>query len=316
MKAITHTTTQKIASLVILVCYGWSHCSNAGDRLPARLPEYDYLGRYIDVEIESATKYPKFVIVPSGTVTIGIPQSLKQLRSRLERRHHLFFRERTFTPLEELIEKYTPTRIKEISTFKVTKYEVSLADFKRYRDATGNPFSHALLPAIARTTLASQGKLSNHDRFSELPACWISYEDALSYCKWLTKEIGSTCRLPSESEWEYMAKTSHGYLFPTGETLPENDCHIRFGPRENCGTNDFGIYGLSCNVREWCQMDMSNQPSSEMQEKDILTHVSRGGFFLFDVSGYTPEIYLSAMRFKSNGSATVETGFRVVQESE
>jgi len=80
---------------------------------------------------------------------------------------------------------------------------------------------------------------------SDMPICHISWYEANAYCDW------ANCRLPTESEWEYVAKDSPiiGNLdYKYGEIVPIN----HFDNQVNA-QNRWGIQQLFGNVWEWCQ---------------------------------------------------------------
>ncbi|MFH1421494.1 MAG: protein kinase, partial [Planctomycetota bacterium] len=99
------------------------------------------------------------------------------------------------------------------------------------------------------------------------PVTWVSCEDAVEYCDWLTKndKKGRKYRLPNESEWEYAASydpntENNKRKYPWGNEFGKTTLNISGKDTTACGSNRddvsyFEIYDMGGNVCEWVQSD-------------------------------------------------------------
>ena len=88
-----------------------------------------------------------------------------------------------------------------VGSFSIGKYEVSVAEYKEFCNATNRPMPNDWTP--------SGGWIDTH------PMGNIKFNDALAYCKWLNDSYNGSYRLPTEAEWEYAAgvATKVGAIF-------------------------------------------------------------------------------------------------------
>lgn len=108
------------------------------------------------------------------------------------------------------------------------------------------------------------------------PVVFVTWEDTVDFCDWLSVKEGKTYRLPTEAEWEYAARggTQTAYWWgddPNGgsgnanlaersyvERFPGRDFKLAFddgyiftAPVGRFEPNPFGLYDMSGNVLEW-----------------------------------------------------------------
>jgi len=95
-------------------------------------------------------------------------------------------------------------------------------------------------------------------------AIFVSWHDAVNFCKWLTDKESLPYRLPSEAEWEYACRARTTTTFHTGRSLPEsfhkNARRTSFTEESDIVPltigqtlpNPWGLYDMHGNVEEWC----------------------------------------------------------------
>lgn len=150
----------------------------------------------------------------------------------------------------------------------------------------------------------------------------VTWNDAVAYCKWLSKQTGKTYRLPTEAEWEYACRAGTTTAYSTGSSLPAEMQREQQTNRDlktvdltvgKTTPNKFGLYDMHGNVEEWCA-DWYGPYTSAAQTNPGgpstgLYRVTRGG------SHNTPVEFLrSANRSAATpDDAHTQIGFRVVE---
>lgn len=168
--------------------------------------------------------------------------------------------------------------------------------------------------------LRGQNGLSKLDNEAVI---FVSYQQAVAFCDWLSKKEGRPYRLPTEAEWEYAARAGTTWNYSMDDGLPASyqknqkttwgvdstvDLSVKSSP-----ANPFGLYDMHGNVEEWC-FDWYGLYTSESQTDPVGRvdgnyRVTRGG------SHSTPVEFLRS----ANRMAMIPedkhwlTGFRVVQ---
>ncbi|HXX41235.1 MAG TPA: formylglycine-generating enzyme family protein [Chthoniobacterales bacterium] len=106
------------------------------------------------------------------------------------------------------------------------------------------------------------------------PVIYVSSQDAMKFCQWLTVRERKKYRLPTEAEWEYAAKGTDGRRYPWGNydgrgdlaNFADKNTVFAWSDREiDCGyaetspvgafplgASPFGIEDMAGNVWEWC----------------------------------------------------------------
>jgi len=161
----------------------------------------------------------------------------------------------------------------------------------------------------------------------DYPVVNVTWHQARDYTRWLTDNTGRQYRLPSEAEWEYVARAGTQTPYPAGEHLTHQDA-VFSGEQRNNGPlpktdrrisrNPFQVYHMAGNVREWTgdswHPDYNGAPTdgSAWVSADSGIRVVRGGSY---ADSSTALRSAARLRLPAD-NADRYTGFRVVREIE
>ncbi len=148
------------------------------------------------------------------------------------------------------------------------------------------------------------------------PVVGVSYDDAQAYCEWVGTKYRLIGRLPTEAEWEYVARRGgEAVKFPNGkDNLSQNDANLRdisyrdqwtfTAPVGSFPADVNGIKDMAGNVWEWCYDVHDGYGESYGSGRRV---IRGGGYDAFDWQCRATKRLIIPF---SKGSSTV--GFRVV----
>ena len=86
-----------------------------------------------------------------------------------------------------------PPQIKAVDRpYLIGKYPITNAQFEAFMDDEGTSRDH--------TRLGGRFDLPSH------PVAKVGFDEALAFCRWLSKKLGQTIDLPTEAQWEKAAR--------------------------------------------------------------------------------------------------------------
>lgn len=249
--------------------------------------------------------------IPTGSFTMGSPTT-EEGRGNLEVQH-----------------------LVTLSAFKMSKYEITIGQFKAFIDSTGyQTTADKEGSSYFLTSNGSQVKGINwkYDEYGNLinlseydrPVIHVSWVDAKAFADWLG------CRLPTESEWEYACRAGTTTPFNTGANLTTSQANYdgnnpyinnakgesrkKIMPVGSFQPNQFGLYDMHGNVFEWCSDWYSKYISDNQTDPKGTSigtqRVARGGSW-----SHAAQICRSANRVNVGPTLSCEiVGFRIVKD--
>jgi formylglycine-generating enzyme required for sulfatase activity len=120
------------------------------------------------------------------------------------------------------------------------------------------------------------------------PVVYVTWHDAVAYCKWLSEKTGKPYRLPSEAEWERAARGTDAREFPWGNEWDAKKCNSKEGgPGTTTVVGQYspdsdspcGIADMAGNVWEWCDDWLKAYRDNSFPDEDYgeTYKVVRGG---------------------------------------
>lgn len=279
----------------------------------------------------------KLVLIPAGEFMMGSSESAETLAKALGD-----------TKPEDFKGEYPLHRVKITKPFYLGAHEVTLGQFLKFYHAANYKTE------AERNGKGGVGYAGDKEKpFEQKPqfVAWntgfpqtndhpvvnVSWNDAVAFCKWLSRKEGKNYHLPTEAQWEYACRagttTRYYYgddlagivrvgnvadatakgMFSEWKAVSGSDGYLFTAPVGRFRSNEFGLCDMHGNVWEWCadwwnKGYYSTSPPNDPQGPTYGTNrVFRGGSW-----GYNPRSNRSADR---NGGLpdylVSDIGFRV-----
>jgi formylglycine-generating enzyme len=152
----------------------------------------------------------------------------------------------------------------------------------------------------------------------------VTWNDAVAFCRWLTKVTGAPHELPTENQWEAAARGGLvAQPYPWGAQAPDGGGVFRANfrtslpgaagflftaPVGSFPANGYGLFDMAGNVSEWCQDPYVPLPTGGPFKPGVL-RLLKGGSWIAGPRDLRPAARQSAPPQYADGYI----GFRVVR---
>ena len=264
---------------ISLVVFQSSDVPGKGRKLPKRYTET------ITSENDEKSSF-EMVLIPGGTFVMGaLPKNEPGRKDDEEPQHKVrvdpFYLCTTETTLELFMAYYQETVSAKKDFFAVEQAREDAEQSRDDVDAITGP-----TPVYGDLTMGYEEK---H------PAIGMTWHNAVTFCKWLSRKTGRQYRLPREAEWEYACRAGTTNVFGVGSDPNKLVDFAWYADTADSETsevgkkkpNAWGLYDMSGNVREWVYDFYDPQAYRQAAKKDLTVnpkgpktgkvHVARGG---------------------------------------
>jgi formylglycine-generating enzyme required for sulfatase activity len=160
--------------------------------------------------------------------------------------------------------------------FRLSATEITVGQFRRFLESSGYQTDSQRLGGGNTHERKNKKGLPGPDDYvhdpalsyaapgypviDESPATQVSWNDAVAFCDWLSREEKARYRLPTEAEWEYACRAGTTTDYSHGDDLAKLAEYAWYGDEGKgrssaVGTkrpNPFGLFDMHGSAREWC----------------------------------------------------------------
>ena len=240
----------------------------------------------LSVDLGSGVKM-EMVLIPSGEFKMGSGESAEDTAAFFNKTYGegalkgvlnaKFFKD-----------EHPQHRVRITKPFYLGTYHVTRGQFRQFVKDSGyktdaekgeNPGAYGWAPDKKEFAFNAKYCWQNagFEQTDEHPVANLSWNDAVEYCKWLSKKEGKTYRLPTEAEWEYACRAGTTTRYYSGDdpetlakvgnvvnataqekfpdwtwTIKASDGYVFTAPVGKFKPNSFGLYDMHGNAWQWC----------------------------------------------------------------
>ena len=203
----------------------------------------------------------------------------------------------------------------DVPVFSIAKYTVTFCQYRAFLEAEDGYEDERWWKNIEHKPAPGEQyrPIDNH------PAEYVSWYDAIAFCRWLSARLGYEVRTPNEFEWQQAATMGDpDRVFPWGPDWEEGHCNssesrlsrttaVGMHPQGAAGGDPEGVMDMAGNVWEWC-LNRYDDPKDDRIDRSGDLRVLRGGSW-----GSYQDLCRAANRLRSNPDyRSRSVGFRLL----
>lgn len=209
-------------------------------------------------------------------------------------------------------------KVYHIEPFWIGTYPVTYSRFRLFIDAPDGFYDDQWWVGLDVPDKNREKPGQQRFMLDDHPCEWVSWYDAIAYCRWLSFQHNIRVRLPTEWEWQWAAQGPKGREYPWGDRFDKDRCNtdengINSTTPVDCyptGVSPFGVMDMAGNVWEWC-LNEYELPDNTNFEGDAPRSV-RGGSWGHD-------LLFARVTFRDGGRPQDRSnyqGFRLAMDSD
>ncbi len=215
---------------------------------------------------------PEVVVIPAGTFTMGsTPEETERANLRPD-----------ISPREWPAHQVTIAK-----PFAMGRFEITRQQYAEFVEATGQPEGEVcttwnLATGKWEPVKGASWRNPGFPQGEDHPAGCLSLDDVQSYAAWLSEKTGQRYRIPTDAEWEYVARAGTQTMQSWGDSFDDickyanssdldraavhggleeeptrfflcHDGYVYTAPVGSYPPNQFGLYDVIGNIWEWVE---------------------------------------------------------------
>ena len=204
-----------------------------------------------------------------------------------------------------------------LDRFFIACYPITNCQYQCFIDDNGYREERWWLDSVKPKPAEPGWKQANRPRET------VNWYEAVAFTRWLSHRLGFAITLPTEQQWEKVARGTDGRVYPWGDEIKSTDANVwdvsagEDNLKQTCAVglylhrqSYYGVADLAGNVWEWC-LTKNTSPDQIKPDTSGDNRVLRGGSWR-----YGPFLARSAFRYGGFPDGRNNfIGFRVVCSS-